>query len=181
MRDERLKKNLLAGGRESRGAESTAARASADEELVSAQERRKMFRSEWVQEALPTPPEIPGFHLCWLSTTNHYDPIHKRLRMGYEPVKAEEVQGFENLRVKSGENTGFISCNEMVLYKMPQDLYQSIMRELHHDAPQEEADKIRVQVENLQGARDSNGKRLGSVEGEGLNQLDAPIPAPVFQ
>jgi len=180
MSDERLKKDLSAGGRESRASQDVNERASADSSLASAQERRKMFRSEWIQEALPTPPEIPGFHLCWLSTTNQYDPIHKRMRMGYEPVKAEEIHGFDDLKVKSGEQTGFIACNEMVLYKMPNEIYQDIMLQMHHEMPNEEADKIRVQVENLQGQRDSNGRRLASVEGDGINQLDSKVPAPIF-
>ena len=88
MSDERLKKDTVAGGRDSRASEDRA-RSSADTSLASSQERRKMFRSEWIQESLPKPPEIPGFHLCWLSTTNGYDPIHKRVRMGYEPVRVE--------------------------------------------------------------------------------------------
>ena len=103
--DNRLKKNLNAG-RENRGATADASRAAPEEKFVSSEERRRMFRSEWLQEALPTPPEIPGFHLCWLSSTNQYDPIHKRLRMGYTPVKAEELPGFENYRVKAGEKIG---------------------------------------------------------------------------
>lgn len=180
MSDERLKKDTAAGGRESRETQDAKTRGPADSELASAQERRKMFRSEWIQEALPTPPEIPGYHLCWLSSTNQYDPIHKRMRMGYEPVKASEILGFENLKVKSGEYTGLIACNEMVLYKMPIEIYQEVMRELHYDAPQEEADKIRVQVENLQNARDNNGRRLTSVEGDGLNKLENHVPVPTF-
>jgi len=179
MQDTRFKKNLLAGGRESRASQDSQ-RAPASDEMASQQERRRMFRNEWIQESLPTPPAIPGFHLCWLSTTNGYDPIHKRMRMGYQPVTIDEVPGFESFKVKSGEHTGFIACNEMLLYKLPQDVYQQIMEELHHFAPQDEADKIRVQVENLQGARDSNGRRLGSVEGEGMNELDATKPVPVF-
>ena len=91
--DDRLKKNTRAG-RESRSSEDDSRKAP-EEKFVSSEERRRAFRSEWLQEALPTPPEIPGFHLCWLSTTNQYDPIHKRLRMGYELVKAAEVSGFE--------------------------------------------------------------------------------------
>ena len=71
MDDQRLKKNLHAG-RESRGKEDLQRRAP-EEHMVSSEERRRMFRSEWLQEALPKPPEIPGFHLCWLSTTNQYD------------------------------------------------------------------------------------------------------------
>ena len=96
--DSRIKRTSRAD-RESR-AQQDESRAAPEEHMVSSEERRRMFRSEWLQEALPTPPEIPGFHLCWLSTTNQYDPIHKRLRMGYTPVKAEELPGFENFKVK---------------------------------------------------------------------------------
>ena len=180
MKDDRLKKNTIAGGRESRAAQDTR-RSTADDSLASSEERRKMFRNEWIQEALPTPPAIPGYHLCWLSTTNAYDPIHKRIRLGYEPVKAEELPGFDTYKVKSGELTGFVACNEMVLYKMPEEMYQDLMAEVHHYAPQEEQDKIRVQVEQLQSVRDSNSRRLGSVEGDGLSQLIQHVAAPTFE
>ena len=179
MADDRLKKDLSLGGRESR-AKQDSARGPATDELASQQERRKMFRNEWVQESLPKPPDIPGFHVIWLSTTNGYDPIHKRQRMGYTPVTIDEVPGFENYKVKAGEHSGFVACNEMLLYKIPQDIFQQIMEELHHHAPQDEADKIRVQAENLQGARDSRGRNLGMVEGEGITNLDKPMPVPVF-
>jgi hypothetical protein len=179
MQDDRLKKDLSLGGRESR-AKQDSQRAPASNELASQQERRSMFRSEWVQESLPKPPDIPGFHCIWLSTTNGYDPIHKRQRVGYTPVTMDEVPGFENYKVKAGEHSGFIACNEMLLYKIPMDIYQEIMQELHHHAPQDEADKIRVQAENLQGARDSRGRNLGMVEGEGISNLDKPMPVPVF-
>lgn len=176
--DERLKKDLTAGGRESRASQDSR-RESSTEMLASTKERRRMFRSEWVQESLPSPPPIPGFHVCWLSTTNGYDPIHKRLRMGYTAVKIEEVPGFENYKVKAGEHEGFVACNEMLLYKLPEDIYQEIMAELHHYAPQDEADKIRIQAEQVQGS-DSNGKRLGQLEGEGIQSLDQARPVPVF-
>ena len=178
MSDDRIKKNLSGATRESRAMQDSQ-RGAATDELASAQERRKMFRSEWVQEALPQPPAIPGYHVCWLSTTNGYDPIHKRMRMGYEPVRIEEVPGFENYKVKAGEHTGFVACNEMLLYKIPEEVYQSIMAELHHFAPQEEADKIRVQAEQQMG-RDSRGRALGMVEGEGIAEIDKPMPVPVF-
>jgi hypothetical protein len=100
--------------------------------------------------------------------------------MGYQAVTIEEVPGFENYRVKAGEHVGFIACNEMLLYKLPEEVYQDIMAELHHYAPQDEADKIRVQAESQIG-RDSNGRRLGSVEGEGIASLDQAKPVPIFQ
>ena len=176
--DDRLKKNVNAG-RESRAREDFSRRAP-EEHMVSSEERRRMFRSEWLQEALPKPPEIPGFHLCWLSTTNQYDPIHKRLRMGYEPVKADELPGFENYKVKSGELEGFISCNEMVLYKMPLDVYQDIMAEMHHYAPLDEQEKIKVQQEQLiEQSRDSRGRALVQTEGNGMD-IDRTLKAPSF-
>ena len=176
--ENRLKRNAGAN-RENRGATADKSRAAPEEGFASAEERRRMFRSEWVQEALPTPPEIPGFHLCWLSSTNQYDPIHKRLRMGYTPVKAEELPGFENYRVKAGEHEGFVACNEMILYKMPEDIYQEIMAEMHHYAPMDEQEKIKVQQDQLLNAKDSNGKRLGQIEGDGMD-FDLSKQAPQF-
>jgi len=178
--DERLKKDLTVGGRESRASQDSQ-RAPSSDMLASSQERRRMFRSEWVQESLPSPPPIPGFHVVWLSSTNGYDPIHKRVRIGYSPVLIEEVPGFENYKVKAGENTGFVACNEMLLYKIPEEIYQEIMAELHHFAPQDEADKIRVQAEQVQNMpKDSNGRRLGQIEGDGIDMLNQAKPVPVF-
>ena len=177
--DSRLKKSLSAGGCETRASED-ANRAAPEEKFMSAQERRKMWSEEWTQSALPKLPAIDGWHLCWLSTTNSYDSIDKRMRLGYVPVKSEEFPGFENFRVKAGEHTGFIACNEMLLFKLPMEVYQDIMLQMHHEAPQSEADKIRVQLENLQGARDSSGKSLGRVEGEGFGDFDRNVPMPVF-
>ena len=90
--------------------------------------------------------------------------------------------GYDEYRVKSGEHVGFISCNEMLLFKLPMDIYQEIMLYQHHERPREEAEKIRVQVENLQGQRDSNGRPLVSVEGEGIGSIEQqPQRVPVFQ
>jgi hypothetical protein len=177
--DSRLKKTLNAGGRESRSSQDSS-RAAPEEAFISKQERRKMWSDEWTQSALPKVPEIPGWHLCWLSTTNGYDSIDKRMRLGYVPVRADELPGFDNYRVKAGEDIGFIACNEMRLYKLPMEIYQEVMTQMHHDAPNEESDKVQVQVEQLQGNRDSSGKSLGSVEGEGFGNLNRNVQTPVF-
>jgi hypothetical protein len=177
--ESRIKKSLSSGGRESR-ANPDSDRESPEDKFVSAEERRKMWKDEWTQSALPSVPDIPGFHLCWLSTTNSYDSIDKRIRLGYAPVKAEEMPEFDNYRVKAGEKVGFIACNEMLLYKIPMDHYQDIMAHFHHEQPLEEANKIRLQAEQQVG-RDSSGKRLGGIEGDGLESIDKPIPAPIFR
>jgi hypothetical protein len=100
--------------------------------------------------------------------------------MGYTPVKAEELPGFENFRVKAGEHEGFVACNEMILYKMPEEVYQDIMSEMHHHAPLDEQEKIKVQQDQLLNAKDSNGRRLGMLEGDGMN-FDQTAVAPVFE
>jgi hypothetical protein len=176
--DARIKKSLSAGGRENR-ASLDANRESPENQFVSSEERRNMWKDEWTQSALPSIPEIPGWHLCWLSTTNSYDSIDKRIRLGYVPVKADEVPQHDHYRVKAGEHVGFIACNEMLLYKIPLDIYQDVMAHFHHEAPLEEANKIRIQAERIHG-HDSSGKRLGQVEGEGLDNIDKPMPAPLF-
>jgi hypothetical protein len=178
--ESRLKRSLNAGGRNDRASEDTV-RQPPEDQFISAQERRKMWSEEWTQSALPKLPNIDGWHLCWLSTTNNYDSIDKRMRLGYIPVKAEEVPGIEANRVKSGEHAGFVSCNEMLLYKLPMDIYQDVMAYQHHDRPREEVDKIKIQMESLQNQRDSGGRSLMSVEGEGFGSIDQqPSKTPVF-
>jgi hypothetical protein len=178
--ESRLKKSLNAGGRQDRS-NGEASRQAPEEKFISSQERKKMWSEEWTQSALPKTPEVDGWHLCWLSTTNSYDSIDKRIRLGYVPVKSEELPGYEDYRVKSGEHVGYISCNEMLLFKLPMDIFQDYMTEMHHDRPRDEADKVRVQLESLQGQRDSNGRSLVNVEGEGLGSLDnQPSKMPVF-
>jgi hypothetical protein len=81
--------------------------------------------------------------------------------------------------VKAGELEGHVACNEMILYKMPNEVYQEIMAEMHHYAPMEEQEKIKVQQDQLLNAKDSNGKRLGQIEGDGM-QFDQSRQAPVF-
>lgn len=180
MSESRLKKSLSGAGRYDRD-NGEAGRASPEDKFISTQERRRMWSEEWTQSALPKLPSMDGWHLCWLSTTNSYDSIDKRMRLGYVPVKADEIPGYEEYRVKSGEHVGFISCNEMLLFKLPMDIYQDVMSYQHHERPREEAEKIRVQVENLQGQRDSNGRSLMQVEGEGFGSIESqPNRAPVF-
>ena len=168
--DERLRKDTASDVRGDRSSEDLE-RTDTDGTVSTSAERRRMLRNEWSQEALPTPPQIPGYHLCWLSSTSSYDPIHKRLRMGYTPVKADDVNGFELYKMKSGEWEGHVSCNEMILFKIPNELYQEIMEEFHHNMPLEEEQRIRQSLQSMEGDTDSNGKRLSNIEGDGFNSL----------
>jgi len=132
-----------------------------DPEAISKKERVAAFRDKWQNSALPdlSPGILPGFHLCWLSTTNNYDSIDKRMALGYEPVKASELgKGFENLgKMSSGKFEGCISCNEMVLFKLPDEIYQEVMRMLHLEDPLEHQRNITAQVRST--AQEGKGGR----------------------
>jgi hypothetical protein len=136
------------------------ARTDSDED-INKRERLEAFRDKWANNALPDIPEnaIPGFHLCWLSTTNNYDSIDKRMALGYEPVKAGELgKGFEALgKMSSGKFEGCVSCNEMVLFKLPEEIYQEVMRMMHLEDPLEHQRNITSQVRGT--AQEGKGGR----------------------
>jgi hypothetical protein len=135
-------------------------------------ERLDAFRDKWANSALPDLPDgaIPGMHLCWLSTTNTYDSIDKRMALGYEPVKASELgKGFEGLgKMSSGKFEGCVSCNEMVLFKLPEDVYQEVMHMLHLEDPIEHQRNITAQVRDT--AQGNKGGR--SVLEGGLLEME---------
>ena len=135
--------------------------ASEDPNAKSKRERAEAFRDKWQNNALPDLPEniIPGVHLCWLSTTNNYDSIDKRMALGYEPVKAAELgKGFEALgKMSSGKFEGCVSCNEMVLFKLPEEIYQEVMRMMHLEDPLEHQRNITAAVRST--AQDGKGGR----------------------
>lgn len=147
-----------------------------------------LLRQEALANALPQPPAIPGWHQVWLSTTNTYTPIQQYTRLGYVPVKPEEHKQWAYLKTHSAQHGGdVVTCNEMVLYKIPEDAYQQIMRIVHHDRPNEEEDKLRANVEQMKDNsefRDSDGKSLVEEEGDGFADQardDRRVRAPRFQ
>lgn len=154
MSDERMARKSSAENRENRAMLDRTVTES--RELTDA-DRLQMFRQQMFQSALPDLPKLPGWHLCWLTTTNPYDPIQGRIRIGYEPVKPEDIPGWEHATLKSGEWAGFVGVNEMLAFKLPQSLYEAYMREAHHDAPLREeeklADTVRYITEEAQRAK----------------------------
>lgn len=163
--DDRLKKDA---GQTVRGSRDSADvdRVQQDGSALSAAERRRMLRQDWVQEVLPTPPKLPGFHCCWLSTTNSTDPVYKRIQRGYVPVKASEVPAFgTQFTATSGEFDGCVACNEMLLFKIPLETYQDLMMIYHHDMPMEQEASIRDRVSSM-NEEDSEGRRLAQIEGD---------------
>src|SRR2546421_9574688 len=115
---------------------------SEDRQVIDA-DRLEQFRQTFIAEKLPRIPEIPGYHVCWLTTTNQNDPIYRRLSLGYELIKAHEVPGLETAQIKGGEYDGCIGIAEMVAAKLPLELYMLYMTEVHHTQPLQEEGKLR--------------------------------------
>lgn len=146
--------------------------------------RRDLFRQMHAQAALPNLPPIPGYHVCWLTSTNTKDSIAMRRRLGYEPIKPEEVVGFGEFAVGQGGTVdGLIHVNEMVAFKLPLDIYQEYMQYAHHDAPAEQDEMLTNRSADLKKALKREGSRGLIGEGtddEGLVSQMASIEAPDF-
>ncbi len=162
--------------RRSKGAKD---RSLTEDRQLSDEERLDMFRSEFSQAALTDIPHIPGYHVCWLTTTNPRDSVAMRTRLGYEPVTLDDVPGWDHATIKTGEYSGLIGVNEMLAYKLPLPLYERYMKEAHHDAPMREQEKLTANVDTLKESAESQGAKV--VEFDGMEELRAPAPsAPTF-
>ena len=138
-------------------------------------DRLEMFRQQMFNDALPDLPDIPGYHVCWLTTTNSRDPIQRRMQLGYTPVQASEIPGMEYASVKTGEYAGLIGINEMVAFKLPLSLYEAFMQEAHHTAPLREEGKLAEVADMIRANAERDGGSI--IEDEGLRDLRNHNPA----
>jgi hypothetical protein len=168
--DDRLKKELGVS-RQPRAAQD---RQATENRAISDDERLEMFRMQLYNDALPDIPDIPGYHICWLTTTNKGDTIQQRIRLGYELIRAEDVPGMELITQKTGEYVGCVAVNEMIAAKLPLSLYYKYMQEAHHDAPLREEDKLAETAEIMREQAERSGGRL--LEGDGMSELRQSKP-----
>jgi hypothetical protein len=154
--DDRLKKELGVS-RQSRAAED---RSITENREMTDDERLEMFRMNLYNDHLPNIPDIPGYHVCWLTTTNKSDTIQQRSRLGYELIRAEDVPGMELVTQKTGEYAGCIAVNEMLAAKLPLSLYYRYMQEAHHDAPMREENKLEETAQMMREQAERSGGRL---------------------
>lgn len=185
--DDRVARNPAAEQRGDRGTTEDHSRTSNDG-LLSTDELQKLVESEFEQTALPSAPKLNGFHLVWLTTASQYDAVQKRERIGYSAVRRDEMPGFDPSNGHAlGGYENFVTCNEMVLFKIPEARYQAIMNLFHHKKPMEEEAGILSALKEQQGAAGTrkNGQNLLSTEGEGHEDMEAGVraaqrAAPVF-
>jgi hypothetical protein len=154
--DDRLKKELSV----SRQPRETQDRRVTQNREISEDERLEMFRMQLYNDALPNIPDIPGYHVCWLTTTNKGDTIQHRLRLGYDLIRAEDVPGMELVTMKTGEYAGCVAVNEMIAAKLPLSLYYRYMQEAHHDAPMREENKLEETAQLMREQAERSGGRL---------------------
>lgn len=117
------------------------------------EEIERIMATEFEETALPQPPQLPGYHLCWLSSTSRNDPLSARRQKGYRPVRREEMPSYDpsnGSKVGAGLD-GFVTHNEMVLHKLPNALYERYMRYFHHTKPNDEQ---RTKLENIMDANE---------------------------
>lgn len=184
--DDRLRRSNAPTVRGDRGVEEDTARTNETGLIDDISELNKLLASEFDQVALPTPPQIPGWHVCWLTTGSTYDSVQKRQRLGYIPVLASDVPGFETGGAASAQFEGAITCNEMILFKIQEQRYQAIMQMFHHQRPLDEENSIYERILATAGEEDSSGRQLGKPEGDGFTQLGknierAKLGAPLFK
>lgn len=169
--DDRLKKELGVS-RQSRAAED---RPVTENREISDDERLEMFRMNLYNDALPSIPDIPGYHVCWLTTTNKNDTIQMRIRLGYELIRGDDVPGMDLVTQKTGEYAGCVAVNEMLAARLPLSLYYRYMQEAHHDAPLREEDKLAETAELMREQAERSGGRL--YEGDGMSEMRELVPS----
>lgn len=140
---------------------------------ISDQDRLDMFRMSLHQSALPDLPEIPGYHVCWLTTQNPRDSIHYRRSLGYVPVEQHDVPGWDHQSIKTGEYSGLIGVNEMVAFKLPMRLYEAYMKESHHERPRQEEMKLADTADFIRQQAQQKGSDV--YEGDGYSSLRSPM------
>lgn len=93
----------------------------------SAQSRDKLSRRKpWKQpSALDAPPAPSGFKHRWIreSVLGQDDKTNmsKRLREGFEPVRAEEYPDFEAPTILDGRHAGVIGVGGLILARIPEE------------------------------------------------------------
>lgn len=133
-------------------------------------ERRRKFREKWAQTHLPNLPKKPGWHRAWVSSQHPTDTIARRVALGYKILTLADVEGTgwapEQSSVKDGGNPdNVVRWREMVGVEIPEEEYQAIMREFHHDQPLDMARDIYAPLEDTAARIREGGGRVEMAEG----------------
>jgi hypothetical protein len=139
------------------------------------------FMDSFDESALPDLPIMPGYHLFWATTMNQHDSPARRARMGYTPIRVDELPGWEGSSAKAGEYAGCVVVNEMVAMKIPISLYNRYMKKLHHDMPLEEDQKLTSTIDMLREEAEAKGSRIVEVGDGTASIVQGARPMQEFQ
>lgn len=142
---------------------------------ITDEERLDLLRQSYFQSALPDLPKIPGYHTCWLTTQNPRDPIHGRIRLGYQLLQASDVPGWEYAGLKGGEWDGVLGVNEMLAAKIPVHLFEKFMATLHHEQPLFEEMAIKAKGEQKQEEAAALGAAIIPEQGQRILGVDPGV------
>ena len=102
--------------------EVTTERNSRSAETRDSQTRRKPWQPPSMLDAPKAP---PGFKFRWIreATRGQDDKsnMSKRIREGYEPVRAEDYPEFQAPTIENGKNKGVIGVGGLILAKVPEE------------------------------------------------------------
>ncbi len=144
-------------------------------------ERRRQIREMFDEAILPKLPKKDGWHRIWASTTHNNDTPQKRLRLGYRFMTLDQAREEEwhadEFAVKDATSvySGCLMHREMIAMETPEENFNDIMRELHHDAPMDQSRGI---YEGLMAAgeqiRDAGGRTTMAPGMETLRAFTRP-------
>jgi hypothetical protein len=148
-----------------------------EEREFSDDEALELFRDSLEQSVLPDLPPMPGYHVCWLTTSNPRDTIQRRIQIGYELITVDTLPGWDGVRVKTGDYAGVVGINEMLAARIPLGRYNKFMREVHHSRPLNEELKLRSMADDLKNGARQRGLQVEEGDGTAdLGQRVAPMP-----
>ena len=123
-------------------------------------------RTPWKPPSMLDAPEAPpGYQFRWIreATRGNDDKsnMSKRIREGYEPVRAEDYPNFEAPTVENGANKGVIGVGGLILAKVPvetanertayfQDQAKSAMDGVDHNYMRESDARMPIKDSDIQ-------------------------------
>lgn len=178
MTDERIKKpTAQASSEDPRANRAMQDRAITENRELSDEERLKILSTGFLQVKLPSLPAIQGYHTCWLSTNNPGDTVAWRLQLGYQLLTPADVPGWKHGTCATPEYVQYVGVNEMIGAKIRQDLFERIMKHMHHDEPNSMEAGIRAQIEQYQADAEKAGARIELEEDMKTFGKSQPVPA----
>ena len=150
-------------------------------ELSDAEVLRR-FRTSLANTVLPSTPNLPGFHVCWVPMTsnNQSDTVDARKQLGYAVVKEEEVPTYISPSNRSAQFEGCVSHNELILMKLPLRLYQIYMKDSHHTQPMEQERSIKADIDAKLVDEEGATVKRDEAEMTGMRRLARKVKEPTF-